>query len=63
MQGLEYMSVVTIAEEVKVVINKSRTLERFEGWFISHSPFFFFSIIDESWIWKNRSDKEDLLLF
>lgn len=41
MQGLEYVAVVTIGEEVKVTINKSGTFERLEGWFISHSSFFF----------------------
>lgn len=41
MQGLEYVAVVTTGEKVKVMINRSVTFERFEGWFIVHSPFFF----------------------
>lgn len=41
LQGLEYMGEEAIGE-VKIVINKSGTFERFEGSFISHSPFFFY---------------------
>jgi len=37
------MDVVTVGKEKKVMINTSGTFERLEGWFISHSLFFFFS--------------------
>lgn len=62
MHGLEYMAVVTIGEEVKVMINKSGTFEKLEGWFISHSSFFF-SVIDKNGIWKNRRDKEEVFIW